>query len=116
MMQGEAMLDRARVTRMRCLLDQAMPSEPPRLPRASSLSVSAVATGPLPRRALVKQLALAVARYGLQPEVDAYLAAAGCASLNGLEQAQLERIAAWVTQEVDRMATACDSPDAPPAR
>ncbi len=104
------MLDPARITRMRRLLDQAAPSEPPRH------VLGGIVHGPLRRRAMTKQIGLAAARYGLQLDVDAYLAAAGVASLAGLDTTQLERLAEWAAQEMDRQATACDSPYAPPAR
>jgi len=109
------MIDPARVSRMRRLLNESSPSTPTTA-WTFRPPVSGVIAGPLRRRAMVKQVAIAASRYGLQADVDAYLAAAGCASLAGLDDAQLDRLAGWVGQEMDRMQTVCDSPDAPPAR
>lgn len=69
----------------------------------------------LQRRAMVKLVQLAGARYGLQDDIDVYLAAAGCASPAGLDTAQLRALAGWVGQAMDRLATAADCPDTPPA-
>jgi len=110
------MLDHARVARMRSLLAEAAPSAPPQPGRFFSLLGNAIITGPLRRRAMVKQVALATERYGLQMDVDAYLAAAGVASLAGLDGPRLELLARWVEGVMDRMAYACDWPESPPAR
>jgi hypothetical protein len=69
----------------------------------------------LSRRAMIQHVRLAGARYGLQADIDAYLALADCASLSGLESAQLSSLAEFVSGAMDRMATASDSPDGPPA-
>lgn len=69
----------------------------------------------LQRRAMVKLVQLAGARYGLQDDIDVYLAAAGCATPAGLDTAQLRTLATWVGQAMDRLATAADCPDTPPA-
>ena len=68
------------------------------------------------RRALVQQIKLGAARYRMQLDVDAYLSVAGRATLAGLETTQLRVLAQWVQRAIDRMHTACDSPDEPPAR
>lgn len=110
------MLDHGRVARMRALLATAEPATPPAPGRFFSLLGNGVVTGALRRRAMVKQVALATERYGLQLDVDAYLAAAGVASIAGLDSSRLEVLARWVEGVMDRMATACDWPEAPPAR
>lgn len=68
------------------------------------------------RKAMIRHVKLAAERYGLQADIDAYLAVADCASLAGLDLSQLRALASWVGSAMDRLATACDSPDAPPAR
>jgi len=65
---------------------------------------------------MVKQLQLAASRYNLQDDIEAYLAAADHASLAGLSDGELTCISDWIAAAIDRMATACDSPDCPPAR
>lgn len=110
------MLDHARVARMRTLLAEAAPSTPPQPSRFFTLLGNGIVTGPLRRRAMAKQIALATERYGLQADVEAFLAAAGVVSIAGLDSARLEVLARWVEGVMDRMATACDWPEAPPAR
>jgi len=110
------MLDPARVARMRTLLTEAAPSTPPQPGRFFAVLGNSVVAGPLRRRAMVKQIALATERYGLQLDVEAYLAAAGVATVAGLDTPHLEVLARWVEQTMDRMTHACDWPDAPPAR
>lgn len=110
------MFDQARVTRMRQLLAEAVPETPPDPGRFLSLQANCIVAGPLRRRVLAKQVKLATRDYGLQDDVDAYLAAADCASLAGLTLPQLLVLALWLEKVMDRMATACDSPYAPPAR
>ena len=112
------MRDEAKVSRMRRLIAEAVPATPPALGRHFSLfkAHSPIVTGPLRRRAMIKQVQLAARHYDLHGEVEAFLAAAGVASLAGLEFQHLEVLTAWIESHMDRMATACDSPDAPPAR
>jgi hypothetical protein len=110
------MIEHARVTRMRKLLAEAVPETPPAPGRFLGLQANSIVAGPLRRRALAKQVGLATRDYGLREDVDAYLAAADCASLAGLTLPQLLVLARWVEGVMDRMATACDCPDAPPAR
>lgn len=106
-----------RVSRMRALLASAVQAKPD----AVSTGIVFLRTPTPPersirRRAMVKQIQLAAGRYNLQEDIDAYLAAADRASLSGLSDAELARISDWVGAAIDRMATACDSPDAVPAR
>lgn len=112
------MYTEAQITRMRALLKSAAPAVPPSLNRHFSLLAthSPIVTGPLRRRSMIKQVQLAARHYDLQGEVEAFVAAAGVASLAGLEIQHLEVLTAWIESHMDRLATACDSPDTPPAR
>ena len=74
-----------RVTRMRKLLADA--SHKPQETRRPHMVRHAGENFPLEvlsRRAMVKQIVLAASRYGLQSDVDVFLALAGCASVGGL--------------------------------
>lgn len=106
------MLKLERVTRMRRLLEDARRVEVGGRIRhlGGELPLDSVQ-----RRALVKHVQLAGTRYGLQEDIDVYLAAAGCATPAGLDIAQLHALASWVGQAMDRLATAADCPDTPPA-
>lgn len=111
------MYTEAQVTRMRRLLAQAVPAAPPAINRHFSLfrGLNPVLTGPLRRRSMIKQVQLAARHYDLGDDVDAFMAAAGVSSLAGLEMHHLELLAGWLEGTMDRIATGCDSPDAPPA-
>jgi hypothetical protein len=113
------MLNPARVTRMRQLLQEA----------GSARATNAVATRIFPgapfedpvctairRRSMVMQIDLATKHYDLKRDVDAYIAAAGQYSLSGLTTQQLDALATFVAGAMDRLSHACDHPDDPPAR
>ena len=64
---------------------------------------------------MVKQVALAASRYGLQGDIDVFVALAGCASIGGLSTDHLQSLTKWCSETMDRMATGGQSPDTPPA-
>ncbi len=64
---------------------------------------------------MVKQVVLAASRYGLQSDVDVFVALAGCASVGGLSTDHLQSLTKWCSDTMDRMATGGQSPDTPPA-
>jgi len=113
------MLDLARVQRMRRLLQEA----------ASAPATNAIAVRVFPgtqfedpmctairRRSMVMQISLATKHYDLKGDVDAFVAAAGQCSLSGLSTPQLDKLATYLADAMDRASTACDHPDDPPAR
>lgn len=69
----------------------------------------------LQRRAMLKQLDLAATRYGLQQDIDVFVALAGSHTLRGLSTEHLRVLIAWCSATMDRMATGSDCPDSPPA-
>ena len=105
-----------RVTRMRALLANAAKSSLDAVSNDILRQPLAPPVKAIRRRAMVKQLRLAAARYNLQDDVEAYLAAADRASLAGLNDNELGAISQFVGAAIERMAIGCDSPDAPPAR
>lgn len=105
-------MEQEKVTRILRLIDGARRVESSG--RMRHLGKDLVAEN-LPRRALIKHVKLAGDRCGLQDDIDLYLAAAGCATLSGLDNTELRGLAGWISQTMDRRATAADSPDAPPA-
>jgi hypothetical protein len=109
------MYTEANVTRMRRLLSEATQpsfngSEVRTLVRESERFWPSALVGAMRRRAIIKQIALATSCYGLREDVDAFLAAAGVASLAGLDDARLDTLASWLAGAMDRISTCCDSP------
>jgi len=105
-----------RVTRMRRLLADAIQRPPPEPARPHVVHVGeGFPIEGLHRRAMIKQLALAGARYGLQGDIEVFVALAGCHSLGGLSTEHLRKLSTWCAATMDRMATGSESPDAPAA-
>jgi len=106
-----------RVTRMRQLLAEA--ARQPWYENGRHLLVHHIGQGfpieALQRRAMIKQLALAASRYGLQPDIDVFVALAGSETTRGLSTEQLRLLTGWCAATMDRMQTGSDCPDAPPA-
>lgn len=102
------MLNEERVKQMRKLLvsftgSSTKEGASPRIPVVGNLG-----TEGLRRRAMVKQIQLAGARYHLQLDIDAFLAAAGASSPSGLDTQKLSILAEWVAKTVDQFQTAAD--------
>ena len=55
-------------------------------------------------------------RYGLDAELEGFVYAAGCVALTGVAVSDLDALVGWLRQLGDRVETACDRFDAPPAR
>jgi hypothetical protein len=113
------MIDHARITRMRRLLEEAVSA-----PATNAIAVRVfpraqfedpVCTA-IRRRSMVMQIGLATKHYDLKRDVDAYVAAAGQCSVSGLTTPQLDTLATWLSEAMDRATHACDHPDDPPAR
>lgn len=113
------MIDLARMTRMRQLLQEAV-SVPATNVIAHRVFPGAPFEDPIcaaiRRRSMVMQIGLATKHYDLKRDVDAYVAAAGQFSLSGLSTPQLDTLATFVAGAMDRLSHACDHPDDPPAR
>ncbi|MDC8012257.1 hypothetical protein [Tahibacter soli] len=110
------MQNEERVTRMRKLITEAahVPYEPQRLSVVRHAG-ECFPLEALSRRAMVKQVALASSRYGLQDDVDVFVALAGCASVGGLSTECLQSLTKWCAETMDRMAYDGYGIDAPPA-
>lgn len=106
----------ARVARIRQLLSESVASDSRPIlgdfPTPSAYSI----TESLRRRAMVMQIRMAARNYGLQDDIDTYIAAAGVDALADLSTKQLDWLCSWLSDAMDRMTYACDHPDAPPAR
>ena len=113
------MIDPDRLSRMRRILDQA-PSKPATNVIANRIFHGGQFEDPMctaiRRRSMVVQIDLAARHYGLRRDIDAYVAAAGQFSLTGLTTPQLDSLATFVSDAMDRLSHACDHPDDPPAR
>jgi hypothetical protein len=108
-------VEQGNVTRVRQLLREAAQTGFKPAENGFASHVEGI-RGPLRRRAMVKRVRLAAAYYGLDAEIDAFLAEAGCASLSGLDDVRLRALSGWLGAAMDRLQVVADHPDAPAAR
>jgi hypothetical protein len=114
------MIDHARITRMRKLLQETVSTQATnaiakRVFHSDQFNEDPICNA-IRRRSIVMQIGLATKHYDLKRDVDAFVAAAGQYSLSGLTTMQLDTLATFVAGAMDRLSTACDHPDDPPAR
>lgn len=72
--------------------------------------------GTIRRKYLINQARRIAWRFNLQEELDGFVYAAGFEAITGLEAVELEALVEWLQHLGDRVETACDRWDAPPAR
>lgn len=68
------------------------------------------------RKFLIHQARRLAWRFNLQEAIDGFVYAAGHEAITGLDAVELEALVEWLESLGDRIDTACDRWDAPPAR
>lgn len=68
------------------------------------------------RKYLIHQARRLAFRYNLQEELEGFVYAADCEAITGLDGVELEALVEWMEGLGERLDTACDRMDAPPAR
>jgi len=72
--------------------------------------------GTIRRKYLIHRSRQLAAQFGLEDELEGFIYAVGCEAITGLDLPDLEALASWLEDLGGRVATACDSPNTPPAR
>lgn len=101
-----------KVTRVRQLLQEAATSGLPR----STTWLRSGPRGTARRKGLISDARLLAGRYSLQDHLLAFVYAANCEAITGLDIDQLEQLVAKLARMGAALDAACDSPAAPPAR
>jgi hypothetical protein len=101
-----------KVTRVRQLLLDAAATTAPR----STTWLRSGPIGTVRRKGLISDARLLAGRYSLQEHLLAFVYAAGCEAITGLDIDQLEQLVAKLARMGAALDAACDSPAAPPAR